>query len=159
MLKIKIISVGKIKEKAMNEIIGEYEKRLSRYADFESVIVSDLPVKDNPSAVDIEEILKKEAAEISKKLSPRSYKIALCIEGKKLSSEKLSALFDKTALTYPGIDFIIGSSHGLHASVKQSSDFLMSMSDMTFPHNIARLMLTEQIYRGFKISANESYHK
>ncbi len=159
MLKIKIISVGKIKEKAMNEIIGEFEKRLSRYSDFESVVIPDLSVKDNPSSADIEEILKKEAAEITKKLTPRSYKISLCIEGKKLSSEKLSALIENTSLTHSGIDFIIGSSHGLHNSIKQLSDYKMSMSDMTFPHNIARLMITEQIYRGFKISSNESYHK
>ena len=159
MIKIKIISVGKIKEKAMNEIIAEFEKRLSRYCSFESAVIPDLAVKDNPSPSDIEEILKKEAAEITKKFTPRAYRIALCIEGKKISSEKFSELTEKISLSNSAIDFIIGSSHGIHSQVKELCDFRMSMSDMTFPHNIARLMLTEQIYRGFKISANESYHK
>lgn len=159
MLKIKIISVGKIKEKAMNEIISEFEKRLTRYCNFESVVISDIPVKDNPSEADIEEVLKKEAQLIKARLNPKAYKAALCIEGKKLSSAELSGLISKIPLTNSEADFIIGSSHGLHSSIKQCSDFLLSMSDMTFPHNIARLMLTEQIYRSFKIAANESYHK
>ena len=159
MIKIKIISVGKLKEKAMNEIIGEFEKRLTRYCSFESVVIPDSPVKDNPSPSDIEGVLKKEAALISAKKDPKFYTVTMCIEGKKLTSEKLSELISEKSISYPGINFIIGSSHGIHEDIKKDSDFRLSMSDMTFPHNIARLMLTEQIYRAFKISANESYHK
>ena len=159
MLKIKIISVGKIKEKAMSEIIGEFEKRLNRYCRFESIVIPDAPVKDNPSQSDIEDVLRKEASLILSKLTDRAYKICLCIEGKKLSSEKLSDIISNISLNFPAVDFIIGSSHGLHPDIKKNSDLLLSMSDMTFPHNIARLMLTEQIYRSFKISSNESYHK
>lgn len=159
MIKIKIISVGKIKEKAMNEIIGEFEKRLTRYCSFESIILPDSPVKDTPSASDIDAVLKKEAGLISAKKDPKFFTITLCIEGKKINSEKLSSLIAEKSISYPGINFIIGSSHGLHEDIKKESDFKMSMSDMTFPHNIARLMLTEQIYRAFKISSNEAYHK
>ena len=159
MIKIKVISVGKIKEKAMNEIIGEFEKRLTRYCSFESIVLPDSPVKDNPSSSDIEAVLKKEASLISAKKDPKFYTVTLCIEGKKINSEKLSSLLSEKSLSYPGINFIIGSSHGLHEDIKNNSDFKMSMSDMTFPHNIARLMITEQIYRAFKIASNESYHK
>jgi len=159
MIKLRIISVGKIKEKAMNEIIAEFEKRLTRFCSFESIVIPDSPVKDNPSDSDIEAVLKKEASQIFSKLSPRAYKISMCIEGKKISSEKLSSLISETSISYPGIDFIIGSSHGLHPDVKKECNFALSMSDMTFPHNIARLMLTEQVYRAFKIASNESYHK
>lgn len=159
MIKIRIISVGKIKEKAMDSIISEFEKRLSRYCSFESVVLPDSPVRDNPSQSDINEVLNKEASLIKAKLSPRAYKIAMCIEGKKITSEKLSSLISETSLSYPGIDFIIGSSHGLSEDVKKECNYRLSMSDMTFPHNIARLMLTEQIYRAFKIASNESYHK
>ncbi len=159
MLKIKLISVGKIKEKAMNEIIAEFEKRLTRYCKFESVIIPDSPVKDNPSSADISEVLKKEATLISAKISPRSYKICMCIEGKKLDSEKFADKISDIANSFSEIDFIIGSSHGLSTEIKNMADFKFSMSDLTFPHNIARLMLTEQIYRSFKIISNENYHK
>lgn len=159
MIKIRIISVGKIKEKEMNSIIKEYEKRLSGLAAFESVVIDDCPVKDNPSEADIERVLKTEAEKIEKQLNARNLPVAMCIEGKKLTSEDLASFISKNSMTFPGIDFIIGSSHGIHESIKKKAQLKLSMSDMTFPHNLARLMLTEQLYRAFKINSGASYHK
>ena len=143
----------------MNEIIAEFEKRLTRYCKFESVVIPDSAVKDNPSASEINEVLKKEASLISEKISSRSYKICMCIEGKKLDSIKFADKISVISNNFSEIDFIIGRSHGLADEIKNMSDFKFSMSDLTFPHNIARLMLTEQIYRCFKILSNENYHK
>ena len=159
MLKIKIISVGKRKSKDLKNLILEYEKRLSRYARIETVEIDDLSVNDNPSESEINAVLIKEGKEILKKINEKAYVISLCIEGNKLNSEKLSEKISQVSLLNSEIDFIIGSSHGICDEVKKKSHFKLSMSDMTFPHNIAKLMLTEQIYRAFKILNNESYHK
>lgn len=159
MLKIKIISVGKLKEKSLKELIAEYEKRLSRFVKLETEELNDLPVCDNPTEKEISDILEKEASQIIKKISPKAYVISLCIEGKNVNSVKFANMICDISMNYPEIDFIIGSSHGLSDKIKDISNFKLSMSDMTFPHNLAKLMLIEQIYRSFKISANESYHK
>ncbi len=159
MLKIKIISVGKIKNKDLKNIISEYEKRLSKYAKLETVELNDLPLSEKPSQNEISACLEKEGAEIEKKIPDKAFTISLCIEGKKLTSLNLAEKIASLTHNYPEICFIIGSSHGICDKIKKRSDFLLSMSDMTFPHNLAKLMLTEQIYRSFKIIANESYHK
>lgn len=159
MLKIKIISVGKLKEKALKELIREYEKRLSRFVKLEMCEINDLSVPDNPSQSQIDEILNKEAEEITKKISPKAYIISMCVEGKKPDSEGFAKIISDSSMNYPEIDFIIGSSHGISPKIKDKSNFRLSMSDMTFPHNLAKLILTEQIYRSFKIINNESYHK
>ena len=159
MLKIKIISVGKLKEKSLKELIAEYEKRMGRYAQFEICEINDVFVHQNPSNSEINDILEKEADEIIKKISPKAYIVSMCIEGKKLDSVRFSSLISDCSMNYPEINFIIGSSHGISDRIKNMSNFKLSMSDMTFPHNLARLMLIEQIYRAFKILANESYHK
>ena len=159
MLKIKIISVGKLKEKSLQEHIKEYEKRLSRFVKLELIEINDLSVPDNPSNAEINEILSKEANEITKKISPKAYIISTCIEGKKINSVEFSKIISDATFNYPEINFIIGSSHGLYDEIKKMSHFRLSMSDMTFPHNLAKLMLTEQIYRAFKIINKESYHK
>ncbi len=159
MIKIRIITVGKIKEKEMNSIIKEYEKRLSGLCAFESIVIDDCPVKDNPSEADIEKVLKTEAEKIDSKLNGRNLTVAMCIEGKKLTSEALASFISQSSMNYPGIDFVIGSSHGIHESIKKKAGLKLSMSDMTFPHNLARLMLTEQLYRAFKINSGASYHK
>ena len=159
MLKIKVISVGKIKEKSLKNLIDEYLKRLSRFTKIKTIEIADLPVPENPSKSEIENVINKEAKEIIKHISAKSYVISLCIEGKKCTSVDLSRMLTNIQNRYSEITFIIGSSFGLSEEVKVKSDYKLSMSDMTFPHNIAKLMLIEQIYRGFKINNNENYHK
>lgn len=159
MIKIKIISVGKIKEKSLKLLIDEYIKRLSRFAKLEVIEINDLPVPDNPSESEISAVITKEGLEISKYINSRSYVISMCIEGVKKSSEKFANLLENTQNNFSEIIFVIGSSHGLSDDIKNKSNFKLSMSDMTFPHNIAKFMLIEQIYRAFKIINNESYHK
>ena len=159
MLKIKIVSVGKIKEKSLKSLIDEYVKRLGRYAKTEMVELSDLPVPDTPSLGEITAVIEKEGAEIIKHISPRAMVVPMCIEGEKYTSKKFARIIESAANTYPEIVFVIGSSHGLCDKVKQMGHIKMSMSDMTFPHNLAKLMLIEQIYRAFKINNNENYHK
>lgn len=156
---VSVISVGKIKSPALREAVSEYEKRLSRYASFSSIELSDRPIPDVCGAARENELLEKEARDILAKISGRDYVISLCIEGKELSSLDLAKKFEDVFMTRSSIVFVIGSSLGLHASVKKRSDLCLSMSRMTFPHNLARLVLTEQIYRAFKINANETYHK
>jgi ribosomal RNA large subunit methyltransferase H len=158
-LKIKIVSVGKLKEKAMRELTAEYEKRLSRYCSLTMVELADLALPEKPSQGEIDAVLKKEGREIEKHLSQRGLNIALCIEGKSYSSTAFAEQISKASLQYSEMVFVIGSSHGIDAAVKKQCGLLLSMSEMTFPHNFARLMLLEQIYRSFKIISGESYHK
>ncbi len=159
MIKIKIISVGKIKEKSLKVLIDEYVKRLSRYAKTEITEINDLPVPDNPSDSEIQSVISKEGIEIAKHINSRSYVISMCIEGKKKSSVEFAELLKNVQNSHSEITFVIGSSHGLSHDIKNISNFKLSMSDMTFPHNIAKFMLIEQIYRSFKIINNENYHK
>lgn len=159
MLKIKIISVGKIKNNDLKNVIKEYEKRLSKYIKLETYELNDLPLSEKPSQSEINSVLEKEGTEILKKISEKSYTFTLCIEGKKINSEALASKLSDLSFDYSEINFIIGSSHGICDKVKNLSNFRLSMSDMTFPHNIAKLMVLEQIYRAFKIMNNESYHK
>ncbi len=159
MLKIKIITLGKIKNKDLKNTISEFEKRLSKYAKLEVVELPDLPISEKPSQSEIDICLEKEAVEIKKRISDKSYTFTLCIEGKQMTSEALADAISKISQRYSEINFVIGSSFGICDKIKNESDFKLSMSDMTFPHNLARLMLTEQIYRAFKIQKGESYHK
>lgn len=159
MLKIKIITLGKIKNKDLKNAISKFEKRLSKYAKLEVLELNDLPISEKPSQSEIDICLEKESIEIKKRLSDKSYTFTLCIEGKKVTSEGLSKMISDISQNYSEINFVIGSSYGISDKIKKESDFKLSMSDMTFPHNIARLMLTEQIYRAFKIQKGESYHK
>ncbi|MBQ8002544.1 MAG: 23S rRNA (pseudouridine(1915)-N(3))-methyltransferase RlmH [Clostridia bacterium] len=156
---VTVISVGKIKEKAIKDALSEYEKRLSRFVKFKSIEISDRPIPDNASPSEEQSVLEKEGADILSKINKGDVVIALCIEGKKLSSVQFAKKISDFFMTSSSLTFIIGGSLGLSQAVKDRSDFNMSMSDMTFPHNLARLMLTEQIYRAFKINSNESYHK
>lgn len=156
---VTIISVGKIKEKFIKDALAEYEKRLSRFAKFKSIEIPDRPIPDGASEADERAVLEKEGMDILSKINKGDYVISMCIEGKKLSSTDFAKKLSDIFMTNSSITFIIGGSLGLSSQVKNRSDFKMSMSDMTFPHNLARFMLTEQIYRCFKINANENYHK
>lgn len=160
MININFIVLGKLKEKYMKEFAAEYEKRLSGYC---KVTVTELePVKlsDNPSEQEIKNALSKETQMIKAKIPKNSFVFSMCIEGKQMSSEELSKKLEDIALTGKNnITFIIGSSFGLSDEIKQMSDYKFSMSKMTFPHKLARIMLTEQVYRALSISNNGKYHK
>ncbi len=158
MVKTKIITVGKLKEKAVKEIISEYEKRLSKYTDFSVCQIQDMSLNDNPSQKEIDTVLEKEGSLILKNMPANMVNVALTIDGKSNSSEEFSDFIEKNKIN-GGLCFIIGSSHGISKNVISKCQHKISLSKMTFPHNLARLILTEQIYRGFKILNNENYHK
>lgn len=160
MLHIRFICVGKLKEKFYIDAAREYLKRLSAYCKIETEEVPEVRLPDRPSPADIEAALKTEAAGITEKLLKGCAVVTLCIEGTQTDSNGVAALLGK----YAGdgvskICFIIGGSYGLHAGIKERSDEKLSMSRMTFPHHMARIMLLEQVYRGFKILEGGKYHK
>jgi len=150
---IKVICVGKIKEKYLIEAIKEYEKRLSKYTKLKIIEVSDV---DNPS-IDI--VLNKEKELIKKYIEDKDYVITLEIEGNMLSSIELARKIDNIFNTNSNITFIIGGSYGLHQEIKNRSNYKLSFSKLTFPHQLFRVNLLEQIYRSYKINNNEAYHK
>lgn len=159
MLKIKLIVLGKLKEAYLSDAAKEYIKRLGRYCRLEVFELSDLSLPDNPSQSEIEKVLSKEADGIVSKLGNTKNVCALCIEGKEYTSEGIAELLTRAEENGGEIAFIIGSSHGLCSSVKEKAGIKLSMSRLTFPHQLARIMLLEQLYRGFKIKNNENYHK
>lgn len=160
MLSINIICVGRLKDKFFEEASGEYLKRLKAYAKVNITEIKAVELPDAPNASLITAALEKEGSEIMKKIPSNAKVVTLCIEGKLFSSEDTAKLIADTALAgCSEIVFIIGGSYGLSDAVKQRSDVRLSMSKMTFPHRLARIMLLEQIYRGFKINAGEKYHK
>ena len=160
MMNVQLIVLGKLKEKYMKDFSSEYEKRLSAYCKLTVTELEPVKLSDNPSQSEIDNALNKETQMIMAKIPKNSYVFSMCIEGKQMSSEELSQKLDDIALSgKSSVVFIIGSSFGLSDEIKRMSDFKFSMSKMTFPHKLARLMLTEQIYRGFSISNNGKYHK
>jgi len=157
---ISIVCVGKLKEKPLRALCDEYIKRLKRFDTYEEIELNDLPERDNFSDKDREALLQKEGLDILERIGPRDYVIALCIEGKQADSERFAERFSDIRLGGHGhILFIIGGSLGLSAAVKKRANETLSISKMTFPHGLARLMLLEQIYRAHKINAGERYHK
>lgn len=143
---IKIICVGKLKEKYLIDLVNDYVKRVNKYHKLEIVEVKDSNIKD-------------EALEIEKYIQSRDFIVTMEIGGNKLNSVDLSKKIDSWLMTYGNITFIIGGSDGIDESIKQKSNYAMSFSDLTFPHGLFRGFLIEQIYRGFKIMNNETYHK
>lgn len=150
---IKIICVGKIKEKYLQDAIVEYQKRISKYDN-----VNIIEIKDTTTD-DINKNLLTEEKEIRKHLNKNEYKIVLDIEGKEISSPELAQKLEKVYLENSNITFIIGGSYGLAEDLKKEADYRLSFSKMTFPHQLFRVILLEQIYRSFKIINNETYHK
>lgn len=159
MLTVKLITVGNLKEGYLREAEAEYIKRLGAFCRFESVGLKEVKLPDNPSASEIEAALLGEARLILSAMPPRSYKIAMCVEGKQCSSEGLAAMIDSAASAHSEICFVIGSSHGLHDSVKKACDHRLSVSQLTFPHQLMRVILLEAVYRGFNIIKGTKYHK
>ena len=147
---IKIITVGKIKEKYFIDAIEEYKKRISKYSKLEIIELNDFNY-------DKEKTLLEEGKNILSKITDKDFVITMEIEGKKIDSVELSNFIDKNISR--NITFIIGGSYGLSKEVKERSDFKLSFSDLTFPHQLFRIILLEQIYRSFRIINNESYHK
>lgn len=159
MQKINIICIGRIKEKYFADAIAEYSKRLSAFCKFN---ITELPEEKlrGDSASGIAGVIAAEGKRIAQKISPSDYVIAMCIEGKQLSSEELSeALQSLAVIGKSTVDFVIGGSYGLSDEVKKRADLRLSMSRMTFPHTMARMILSEQIYRACEIAANGKYHK
>lgn len=156
MLSVRIVCVGKIKEQYFRDAITEYEKRLKTLCKFEIIEIPESRLQGNPSQLQIEAGLKAEGEIILQKA--KGLIVPMCIEGKMQSSEEFSKTLESAMQSHGAISFIIGSSFGLWSEVKQAGAG-MSMSKMTFPHTLARVMLTEQIYRGLMILGNSKYHK
>ena len=150
---IKIITVGSIKEKYSKEAIEEYKKRISRYTNVEIIEVND------EGYVEKEKAIKLEGKKILKHVNNKEYLITLEIEGKQLTSEEFAKKIDNILIESSNITFVIGGSYGLSDEIKQKSNLHLSFSKMTFPHQLFRVMLLEQIYRTYKINNNETYHK
>ena len=159
-MKISILCVGKVKEKFYREAIDEFTKRLSRYCKLEIIEVSDEKTEEQSSETEIRLVKEKEGERLLKNLKEDAYVIALCIDGKQLDSEELSEKMEKLGIQgVSHIWFIIGGSHGLSDAVVKRADFKLSFSKMTFPHQLMRVILLEQIYRGYRIMNHEPYHK
>lgn len=159
-MNITIISVGKIKENYLKSAIDEYSKRLSKYCKLEIIEVSDEKTPDNASAKEEEMIKEKEGDKILKHLKDSSYVIILAIDGKMLSSEELADFIKEQGIRGNShLTFIIGGSLGLSKEVLSKANLKLSFSKMTFPHQLMRVILLEQVYRGFRIISGEPYHK
>lgn len=161
MLKINIICIGKIKEKYFSDAIAEYGKRLGAFCKFSVIELAEERVRSNtPNSSQIAEVLSAEGKRILQKVAASDYVIAMCIEGKLMSSEELAETVSNASVSGKStVDFIIGGSYGLSGEVKARADLRLSMSRMTFPHQMARMILSEQIYRAFEIVNNGKYHK
>ena len=160
MMNVTLICVGKMKEKFYIEAAAEYVKRLGAYCKLNVVELPEQKLPQNPSQAQIDGALAKEADAIRAKLPASCYIIAMCVEGKTRSSEELARLMEESI--HQGgshLVFLIGGSFGLHPSIKALASFKLSMSPMTFPHHLARVMLLEQIYRGYQINTGSKYHK
>ncbi len=159
-MKIDLICVGKLKEKYLVQAIGEYTKRLSRYCKLNIIELSDEKTPDNASAKEEQQIKQKEGEKILAQIKEGAYVVALDLGGKMISSEELASFMSDRALRGDShLVFIIGGSLGLSDEVRQRAQYKLCFSKMTFPHQLFRVMLLEQIYRGYRINNGEPYHK
>ena len=159
-MNIKIICIGKLKEKYWVDAAQEYSKRLTPYCSLEIAELKESRLRQNAGPAEEEEVKVNEGREILEKIAPSDYVITLEIKGKRLSSEQLAQKLADLALSARSdVDFIIGGSLGLSAEVSRRADYKLSFSDMTFPHQMMRVILLEQIYRSYKIQRGEPYHK
>ncbi len=159
MERLDIICVGTLKEKFMRELCEEYKKRLSRYCKLNVIELAEYRLPDNPSDTDIARALDAECDVMLRACGDGAYKIAMCIEGKFTDSETFSKTMQNAMDRQGRVVFFIGSSYGMSDKIKELCDMRLSMSPMTFPHQLARGMLLEQIYRTYKIRRGETYHK
>lgn len=158
-MNIAILCVGKLRERFYADAAAEYLKRLTRYGKFEVIEHPDLPEPQNASDADRVRLMEKEGAALLKSIRQEDFVTALCIDAKQLSSTDFAAVLKRREMIRPRQVFVIGGSLGLSKDVLRRADDTLSMSDMTFPHQLARVMLLEQIYRAQKILAGEKYHK
>jgi 23S rRNA (pseudouridine1915-N3)-methyltransferase len=160
MLSVQLICVGKMKETYLQEAFDEYRKRQTAYCRLEVTEIAEERLSERPSQAEIDAALRREAEQIRKAVGKDAKLITLCVEGKSISSEELAELLQKAENSgKPKLCFVIGGSFGLAQELKEQSVQRISMSRMTFPHHLARVMLAEQIYRGFKIREGSRYHK
>lgn len=160
MQRVTVLCVGKLKEKFYLEAAAEYVKRLQRFCKLKLVELPESRLPESPSPAEVQRALAAEAVAIRERLPKGGAVIALCIEGKPCSSVELSRRMEELAVAgRTQLTFLIGGSVGLDESLKQQADWRLSMSPMTFPHHLARIMLLEQIYRAYQISAGTKYHK
>lgn len=160
MQNVTLICVGKLKEKYLRDACDEYSKRLSAFCKLNVIEINPHRLPDNPTTGEINSALEIESKAILSRISSSSKVFAMCIEGKQMSSEKLATTIDVLGIQgYNNLVFIIGGSHGLSDAVKNRADVRLSMSEMTFPHQLARVMLLEQIYRSYQIISGGKYHK
>ena len=160
MLSIRLICVGKLKERYFAEAVAEYEKRLSAFCRLELIELPEERLSERPSPAEIDAALEREAQLIEKKLLKDGMLVCLCVEGTQQSSEAFAELLSRAENSgRPRISFVIGGSYGMAQRLKEKADVRLSMSKMTFPHHLARVMLAEQLYRGFQIKEGTRYHK
>lgn len=160
MLNVNIICVGNLKEKYWRDACDEYAKRLGSFCKFQIIEIGESRLPKSYSNADILKVVDTEGERILEKCAAGSFVVAMCIEGRELSSVQLAQKLKQIAVNGKSrINFIIGGSYGLSEAVKSRADLRLSMSPMTFPHQLARVMLCEQIYRAFSINADTKYHK
>lgn len=160
MLRVDFICVGKLRERFYIDAFAEYAKRLGAYCQFRCVEIPEQRLTDRPSPAEIQAALNREAQDILKAIPGDAYAVALCVEGLQAPSEHMAKLIgERENSGKPRLCFLIGGSYGLSDGVKMRADLRLSMSKMTFPHHLARIMLAEQLYRGYKIREGSKYHK
>ena len=159
MLPISVITVGRLKDRFFEDASAEYMKYLKQFSKTEIIEIPAVTLPDNPAQSQIQAALEKEAEAILKRIPDTAFVAAMCIEGKQISSEDMAEMLKSNQQTGKPVVFIIGGSYGLSDTVKKRANTRISMSRMTFPHRLARIMLLEQIYRGFTINAGKTYHK
>lgn len=159
MLTLKLIAMGTLKESYWRDALSEYEKRLGAFCRLEILQLKEERLGDRPSEGEIRQALEKEGERILDAIPPRAYRIALCVEGKQLSSEELAEQLDRVAQSNGELCLIIGSSYGLAERVKSQCHMRLSVSRLTFPHQLMRVLLLEAVYRGFNILKGTQYHK
>jgi len=160
MLAVKLVCVGRMREKFYNDAFAEYARRLQSFCRLELAEIGEQRLPEKPSEREIAAALSKEAQEILKAIPPDAFTAALCVEGAQMPSEGMARLIAARECSgRPRLCFVVGGSFGLAPEVKARADLRLSMSQMTFPHHLARVMLIEQLYRGFKINEGSAYHK
>ena len=160
MINVTVIALGKLREKYAKDFCDEYVKRLSAYCKLNIIELTPKALPDRPSEAEIKRALSQEAEMIKAKIGADSYVFSMCVEGRQMTSEAFSQKITKLGIDgKSNLVFIIGSSYGLDEELKKRSDERFSMSEMTFPHRMARVMLLEQLYRAFQISSGGKYHK
>ena len=159
MLNVKFITLGTLKEAYLRDAAAEYEKRLGAFCRFELVQLKEERLSDDPSESEIKNALSKESEKILALIPARAYVVAMCVEGKQLTSPELAEKLEEVSARTSDVCFIVGSSFGLSDTVKQRADLRLSVSKLTFPHQLMRVILLETVYRAFNIQKGTKYHK